>query len=381
MSDRLTIPSSRTARIATSTVFALHAALFAAWTPYVPEVKTALGLHEGALGLALLGAPTGSMAAMLVVGFVLARWGSRKVVLAGLIAYALTGPLLGLVGSGGQLFAALAVWGAFQSTADMAMNTQAVTVEREYGRPIMSSFHAWWSLGAFLGAGVGALALGAGVTLLQELAVLGALIVLVAPLLVRCMRDGDQAEPGQHFALPWRQPGLLVLAWIGFTALLCEGAAADWSVLYLRESLQAPAQVAGAAYAVFAMSMFVGRALGDRWVQRFGERTLIRTLAALGAVGLAVALLVGHPLIAFVGLAALGVGLACMVPVVFSAAARVPGSHPGQSIAAVATTGWVGFLLGPPLIGNLAHATSLPLALGLLPLLCASVLPAARALR
>jgi fucose permease len=260
------------------------------------------------------------------------------------------------------------------------MNAQAAAIETAYGRPIMSSFHAAWSLGTFAGVGVGTIALGAGLDLAPQLALITAATLLATPLLGRPLLRDDQAAEGHRIVLPWGNRRLLLLGGIMFAALLCEGAAADWTAVYLRDSLSAPVELAGLGYASFAIAMFVGRAFGDRWVARYGGALVVGTLAAAGAVALVAVLLLGQPIPALLGFAVFGLGVAVIVPVCFSAAAA-GGGHPGHSIAAAATAGWVGFLLGPPVIGWVAHATSLPLALGLLPILCVLIVLGARQLR
>jgi len=362
------------ARVATATVFALHAVVFGSWTPHIPLVKDRIGLHDGTLGLALLGAPVGSVLAMTVVGTVIARWGSRRVMIATMVGYGLAAPALGLADSLARLFLALLLLGAFQGSLDIAMNAQAVAVETAYGRPIMSSFHACWSLGAFVGAGIGTVAVGLGVGLAPQLLAIGVAFALASPYLARPLVRDDQATDDHHrIVLPWGNRWLLLLGGIMFASLLCEGAAADWTAVYLHDALSAPTEVAGLGYVSFAVAMFAGRAMGDRWVARYGGGRLVGVLAGAGAVALGTALLLGRPVPALAGLAVYGLGLALVVPVCFSAAAATGGSHAGHSIAAVATAGWVGFLLGPPAIGSLARATSLPLALGVLPALCAGI--------
>ncbi len=369
------------ARWATAAVFVLHAVVFGSWTPHIPLVKDRIGLNDGTLGLALLGGPVGSVVAMLAIGTVIARWGSRRAMIMMMVGYGLAAPLIGLADSLPALFLALALLGGFQGALDISMNAQAVAIEAEYGRPIMSSFHAYWSLGAFGGTGIGVLAVSLGIGLATQLAVIGALVAVAAPLLARPLLRSDRS-PGEHrVVLPWGNRWLLLLGGIMFAALLCEGAAGDWAAVYLRDALDAPASLAGLGYASFALAMLFGRAMGDRWVARYGGGLVVGVLAAAGAVALAVGLLVGHPVVALAAFAVYGLGLAVIVPVCFSAAAATAGSHAGHSIAAVATAGWAGFLIGPPAIGALAHATSLPLALGLLPVLCLAIMVAARSLR
>lgn len=385
-------PIARTARGCNALIFASHALLFASWTPHIPAVKDRIGLHEGTLGLALLGAPVGAIIAVFVVGPALARWGSRRVVRVTLTGYAAASPALGVVDSFAGLFVILAVWGGFQGALDVAMNSQAVTIERRYDRPIMSSFHAVWAAGAAGGAGLGALALVLGVGLDVQMTVLA--VVLVATMVVLTRRylgedhlpepeAGDFGDRQPRKRLDWLSPRMLVIAVVMFAALLCEGAAADWAPLYLRDDTNAPEALAGLAYATFAAAMFVARALGDRWVARYGGGRVVGALALFGGAGLAVALVIGNPAVALAGFAAYGLGIACIVPVCLSAAAveaKRAGMHPGPALALADGTGRAGFLLGPALIGNLAHLTSLPLALGLLPLCCVGIAVASRTL-
>ncbi|MEU5695608.1 MFS transporter [Actinosynnema sp. NPDC020468] len=377
MSDTLSVPVR--ARVATGIVFALHAAMFACWTPHIPEVKHRLGLDDGTLGLTLLGAPVGSVVAMLLVGNAVARFGSRRVVPVLLLGYGLTSPLLGYAWSGWSLFLALALWGGFQGGLDVAQNSQGIAVERAYRRPILTSFHAWWSLGSFVGVGVGAVLIGLGVDLAGQMIGVAVLAVLVTVPLTRPLL-ADRSVDEHRLAAPWRDRRVLVLGAIIFAALLCEGAIGDWAALYLRESIGVPVERAGLGFGVFAALMVLGRAMGDRWVLRFGPARVVGVLAAVGAVGFGVALVSGGFWFALVGFGAFGLGLSCIVPVAFSVAAEQSDAHAGQAIAGVATAGWAGFLLGPPLIGLLAHASSLPVALGLLPVLCAAVVFGARAL-
>lgn len=381
MSEVAGLRRPRAARWSTNAVFALHALIFAAWTPHIPSVKVRLGLDDGALGLALLGGPLGAVLAMLFAGVAVSKWGSRPVVAVSLAGYALVSVGLGLAGSWLALLVALTVWGVLQSTLDIAMNAQAVVVEAGYERPVMASFHACWSLSGFFGAGLGTLAVAVGVDLTWQMLVLGVVIAAMAWPLTHPMVRNDFSAEDHKFAVPWRNRTLIVLSALMFAGLFCEGAIGDWSALYLRESLHAPAQLAGSGYAVFAVAMFAGRLSGDWLVGRFGDRKVVGTLAALGAAGFGAALVIGNPWAALIGFVAFGLGLSCIVPVIYRSAAAVPGLHAGAAIAGASAAGWAGMLLGPPTIGLVSHATSLPLALALLPVLCGVVALGARALR
>src|SRR5580693_8912250 len=202
LADRGPEAAGRTQRAATFAAFISHGLLFASWTAHIPQVKDHLGLSDGTLGLALLGAPLGSVAAMLVVARVIPRLGSQRVVQISLLGYCLAGPLVGLAGSFAALFAALFAWGAFQGALDVSMNTQAVTVEQAAGRPLMSGFHGSWSIGAFAGAGIGALGVAAGIPLAPQLLLLALPVLAVAgPLSLRMLPDpravGDRAVAGR----------------------------------------------------------------------------------------------------------------------------------------------------------------------------------------
>jgi MFS family permease len=371
-------------RIAVTGVFAVHGLLFASWTAHIPHVKVSLGLTDGTLGFALLGAPVGSVCAMVASAYLLPRLGSRRIVQIALVGYCATGPLVGLTGSLPALLGALFVWGAFQGTLDVAMNTQAITVERAGRRVLMSGLHGSWSIGSFAGAGIGALAVGAGITLTSQLLVLGTLAILAVGLLTtRMLPDGaDQHGADQHRAATAadgsgrRTPtvsrwsgGMVLLGAIAFASMLCEGASADWASVYMAGPLHAAAVESGLAYATFALAMVTIRLSGNRLLTRYRSDRLLPTLAVLATVGFSTGLLIGRPVAALAGFACLGIGLASVVPAVFSAAGRIPGLHPGTAVATASACGWAGFVCGPPLIGRIASLSSLPTALILLPAL------------
>lgn len=330
-----------------------------------------LGLSDAGLGLTLLGAPVGSVISLAVAGALLPRVGSRGLIRASLAVYCLAGLLVPAAGSPVALFGALLAWGFGQGALDVSMNTQAVYVERAAGRPVMSGLHGAWGLGAFAGAGLGTASVALGVGLLAQLAVLGPL-ALAAALAgsLRLLPDEAHDPPdwtGRRWSLP---PTVLVLlAVAAFASMLCEGAVADWSAIYLRGTTHAAAAVGGLGYTLFALALLALRLAGNRLTHRRPARRLVPALAVLGAAGSGLGLATGGTAATLVGLALLGAGLALVVPSVFAAAGRLPGRHPGRSVATVSGLGWVGFVAGPPFIGALAGASSLRLALVLLPVL------------
>jgi len=370
---------SRSPRIAVTAVFVAHGLLFASWTAHIPHVMRHLGLSDGTLGIALLGAPAGSVAAMLLASYLIPRLGSRRVVQVALVGYCATGPLVGLTGSLAALFGALFIWGAFQGTLDVAMNTQAIAVERADRSVLMSGLHGSWSIGSFAGAGIGALAVGAGLGLTPQLLILGTIALLGAGLLTSRMLPDATGRPGAErprtgtrSASRW-SGGMMLLGAIAFAGMLCEGASADWASVYLSGPLHATGVVPGLGYAAFALAMVTVRLSGNRLLRRFRPSRLLPVLAAAATAGFAAGLAIGRPAAAIAGFVFLGIGLASVIPAVFSAAGRIAGLHPGTAVATVSACGWTGFVCGPPLIGHLASLASLPLALGLLPFLTAFV--------
>jgi len=354
----------------------VHALVFAAWTAHIPEIKLRLDLTDAQLGVALLGAPVGSVAAMLATGWLLPRLGSPLMVQLTLAGYCLSAATVSMAGSVSWLFVTLLGWGIFQGGLNVSMNTQAVTVERVLNLPIMSGLHGGWSIGGFVGAGVGAGFVGLGITLGPQQLVLGPLAGVVTVAWSRRLlpdRSTSDAtpmdDPTAHRGAGIWQPAVFALALIAFASMLCEGAAADWSAVYLHDTLTAAPAVAGLAYAVFSAAMVTVRLAGNTLLRRFKPNNLLATLAAVATLGLVSALLLNHQGTAFIGFLALGVGLGGVIPTVNSAAGRIAGLNHSTAIATVSAFGWLGFVVGPPLIGHLAAATSLPTALLVLPAL------------
>jgi MFS family permease len=370
----------RAAQIAVAGVFLAHGVLFASWAAHIPHVKARLGINNGTLGIALLGTPVGSVSAILLAAYLVPRIGSKRVVQATLLGYCASGPFVGIVASVPGLFVALFFWGAFQGMLDISMNTQAITVEGASRRPLMNGMHASWGIGAFAGAGVGALGVAVGLTLSRQLLILGSVVLLVVgwltiSLLPEAPHDAEQAraERGRRIS-----PAMLLLGAVAFASMLCEGAAADWSSVYLRESLGGSAAISGLGYTAFALAMVLVRFFGNRLLARYPADVLLPVLAATTSVGFTAALLVDAVPAGIAAFFLLGAGVGTVVPTAFSAAGRLPGVHPGVGVAAVSGLGWAGFVCGPPVIGQLANATSLPLALGIVPVLTAVIAVATR---
>jgi MFS family permease len=371
-----------------SVAFLVNGAAIASWVPRVPAVKAALGTSDGPLGLALLGLGVGAAVALLAAGRVVARFGSRPVTrVAGIaLCAALVGP--GLAGDLPMLALSLALFGAASGLMDVAMNAHGALVERYYGRPVMASLHGLWSVGGLVGAVTGGLAARAGWTPARHFAVaalcLGALLVagtwrlLPASLDVAPAGPRGGAERRRGSGMPWSRP-LLLLGVVGFSSFFGEGSAHDWSAIYLHDVLGTSPGMAAAAFAAFSLAMATVRFGGDRLSARFGPVRLVRASGLVAAAGFGLGLLAHQPVAGVVGFALLGAGLACVVPVTFSAAGHLGGGLAGVAISRVAAVSYLATFTGPPVIGLVADVVGLSVALAIPVVLAVVVALCARA--
>jgi predicted MFS family arabinose efflux permease len=343
------------------------------WAARVPALQERAGVSTATLGLALAGLAAGALVAMPISGWRTARVGSQRTTLICATGLVIALPLPALATSAVGLILGAFALGAANGGIDVAMNAHGVAVERRLGRPILSSLHACFSLGGLVGAALGALLAGADVDVRVNFAAMALLMAAVtlaaAPRLLPA--DADAAPPGGRLALPPR--ALWPLGLIAFCCMLAEGAAADWSAVYLHGPLGAGAGVAALAFTAFSVAMTGARMVGDRLTLRAGAVRVVRGGALLATFGLGAALLIAEPAAGVAGFALLGAGVAVVVPSVFRAAGTAHGVTPGTALAAVTTAGYSGFLVGPPIIGALAGATSLPTALTLVLLATATV--------
>jgi MFS family permease len=355
---------ARRARIAVTIIFLAHGLLFGTWVSRIPAIQDDVDLTEGELGIALLGGTVGALIALPLAGWIVARTGSRTTVARSLPPFVAFVVLIGLASNLLTLALALLLFGMALGTLDVAMNAHGLAVERGYGRPILSSFHGGWSSGGLVGAGVGGLAAWQDVEPLPHFVAVALVVGVAALAATRWLLPAgvDRPEEGARLARPPRR--IAVLGLVAFCGLFAEGAAADWSGIYIDDSLDATPGIAALGFAAFSVMMAVFRLLGDRLTERWGAVALTRRGGLLAAAGLAAALLIAHPAAALVGFACMGAGLAAVVPVVFRAAGSVPGLAPAAGIAALTSVGYSAFLIGPPAIGFLAEVTSLPAALG-----------------
>jgi predicted MFS family arabinose efflux permease len=351
-------------RLATRLAFLVAGFALACWAPLVPFAKLRLGVSDGALGVLLLCLGIGSVVAMLWAGWVSARHGSRPVVIAGGLGVALLLPLLSAAGQPLTLGLALFAFGAALGSLDVAMNVHALAVERAAGEPLMSGFHALFSVGGLLGAAMMTALLSVGWTplagtLLGSGLMLGAMAV-VAP---RLLASAPPAEPPR---LAWPRGPVLLLAVLAGVCFLVEGAVLDWSALLLTEGGLVPAAQGGLGFMVFSVAMTAGRLGGDALCARLGDRAVLTAGGVLAVAGFGVLLLSSSVWPAMAGFLCIGLGASNLVPVLFRRAGAQTAMPPALAIAAISTTGYAGVLLGPALIGFVSQLASLPAAFALL---------------
>jgi len=346
-----------TPRIATFSVFVVNGAMMGTWVAHIPWLQDHLGISKATLGLCLLCMAAGALVSMPLTGHILDTRSSASVTRAATLIFCLMLPLPLLATSPYMLAATLFLFGASGGSMDVAMNAHGVAVERELGRPIMSSLHGGWSVGGFVSAGLVAIAAASGVDPRLESLVVGIALWVAALWITRRLGSASaQSEAGGGLALPSR--AVLLIGGLCFLVMMTEGGIADWSGIYLRHDAGASPAAAAMAFTGFSLGMAVARLGGDVLNERLGAGRLLRGGMALVAAALGGALLIGQEVPAVIGFALCGLGIANGVPLLFSAAGRL--DPPGPSLAAAFTVGYTGFIVGPPVVGFLADRFGLP---------------------
>lgn len=368
------LPQQRQARIAVSALFFLTGFCFFSWATRIPDIQQKLHLSEGQLGGLLLALPIGSLLSMPAAGALVGKYGSRHILLVFGLLYGLILPTLGLAGETWILFVLLIVFGFCGNIANIAVNTQAVFVEKMYGRSVMASFHGLWSSGGLAGS---LLAWG-----MQKWHVLPYQHFLVSMVIVfiilavninHVVRHDYQNSEGEEkqplFVLP--DKFLLILGIIAFASMICEGAMFDWSGVYFRKVIHVNIAVVGTNAFMSTMASF--RFLADYLKLRFGVKRVLQLSGGLIAGGLLLAVIFPNFTTAIIGFLMVGAGVSSVVPLVYSAAGRSTTMTPGMALAAVSTIGYLGFLFGPVLIGLVAQLSSLRASFFLIALMGLSI--------
>ncbi len=368
-------------RVAVSAAFLIHSTVSGTWAPRLPAIKESLGLSDGELGTALVGLAIGLLVGTRLAGAPVDRFGSRPVMRVGFPLLAATLVLPGVADSIVTLFLALFVLGLASGALDVAMNAQGIEVERHLRRPILSGLHGLWSIGLGVGAGLAALAAAIDADPLEHFAVVAAVLAVASLVFLRGLLAAHRPTAGEPEEEPvtvrWTLP-LVLLGVIAFCSFVGEGAASDWSAVYMTQELGSSEALGAVAFAAFAVTMAIARFAADPLRGRLGNVVLVRGGSLIAATGLGLALLVHEPAAAIAGFALLGLGLAPVVPIAFSAAGELDPRATGRMVGRVATLGYVGSVAGPIMIGWLAEATSLRTALGLVVVLALVIAVSAR---
>lgn len=358
-------------RLATRLAFLVAGFGIACWAPLVPIVKQHLSIDEGLLGLLLLCLGVGSIFAMVMTGFLSGRYGSRPIIMAGGLGLAVMLPLLTLASSPIILGAALLVFGASLGAIDVAMNIHAVEVERHSDKPLMSGFHALFSVGGFIGAGAMTLLLSSHVNSLLACVLCSVLMLVVMLITWQRLLPTKESNDGSIFVIP--KGAVLLLAVLAGIMFLIEGAMLDWGALLITETGRIQANQGGIGYMLFAIAMTIGRFSGDAITARFGDCAVMFWGGLIALAGFVLLLAVPITVLSLGGFILIGLGASNVVPVLFRRAGTQTVMSPSLAVAAISTVGYAGILVGPAFVGFVADIFSLPISFWLLAVLLVAV--------
>jgi MFS family permease len=350
------------ARRATATLFLVDGMTFGTWAALVPYFQHRFNLSDGQLSWVLFGLVLGALISMPATGQIIARRGSRTIAFRAALGFCAALTLPALAPSYAALIAAAIFFGALKGAVDVSINAQAIIVENEVQRPIMSSFQAFWSLGGLGAAFLLSLAMNHGMPATFLMLAMAGLLFLLTLSTLGCLLPDGQTRAGKPVGFSWPDSRLFRLGGLAFLALFSEGVLLDWSAVYARGVTGVSVATAPIAFAAFALCMAGGRFLGDLLIARLGPALMLRISGTLMALGVAVAVLIQAWPAVLLGFATVGFGIANLVPILFGAAGRAHEDGAGPGLATVTTLGYFGFLSGPPLIGVLAAFAGLPFA-------------------
>lgn len=345
-------------RVAISVFFFVAGLTFASWASRIPDIKNELRLSDAGLGLVLFALPVGQLLSLPLTTWMIARFGSRSVVIAMALLYPLTLVLLAMTTTTPQLVCALLIFGFWANAMNISMNTQAVGLEKFYGRSIMASFHGLWSLAGFTGAIVGSFFVSKGISPVYHFSIVcftTALLVIAA--YKYTLPDTGNTNQQSFFTRPDRQ--ILMLGLIAFCCMLCEGAMADWSGIYFQKVVDSPKALTTLGFVAFTGSMATGRFIGDWLVTKFGVKRILQLSGYIISVGLLTAVLFPSMPGSTLGFLLVGFGVSSVVPIVYGLAGKSTSMSAGAALASVSTISFIGFLIGPPVIGFIAQLSNL----------------------
>lgn len=349
-------------RTAISVYFFVFGLIFSTWASRIPSFKDSFNFDEAQLGAILFSLPLGALAALPPSGWIVHKFGSKLIGISSLIIYSTLLFLLSIANTVPVFAVVLFFFGFIGNVTNISMNTQGLSIQQLLGKPILSSLHAMWSVGAFLAAVVSGLTMELGYSTKQHFLLMAIIIPVISlGLSSYLVKDKNVEGPQKIFALPTK--GLLLFGFICFCVAMSEGAMVDWSSLYYRMALEDIQKISTAGYTAFAFFMAVGRFMGDRLVQSLGYKRVIKLNGLFILAGMIIALAVKIPWAVIIGFSMVGLGVSSVFPVVYIIAAKNKSMAPSAALAAVSSVGFTGFLLGPPIIGFVAQEIGLRLAL------------------
>lgn len=350
-------------RIAVALVYFSMGLCFSSWASRIPDIKTDLDLNDALFGSILFALPVGQFLMMPFSGKLVTRFGSHKTLLYALPAYTILLSTLGLVESGWQLAIGLFVFGLAGNLCNISVNTQGVSAERIYNRPIMASFHGGWSLAGFTGALIGLVMINLNVSVFWHfvtiIAIVWTTVWINYPFLVRTVPvTSNDNEPRRKF---FNKPDTILfqLGIIGFCSMASEGAMFDWSGIYFKDVVKAPASLVVLGYTSFMIMMSTGRFVADYLIAKIGRKRLLQICGVMISTGLFISVLFPYLITCMVAFMLVGLGVSSIVPTVYSAAGRHSKIPAGIALATVSSVSFLGFLMGPPLIGYISEAAGL----------------------
>ena len=365
-SSEYTTQQKNRIRIAVSLFFFSQGLAFSSWASRIPTIKSALGISEGQLGTLLLMMPIGQLCTMALSGKLVAKYGSKNVLKIVVLIYPLILCFIGLAQNFYQLGAVLFLFGVIGNMCNISVNTQGVEVEKIYGKSIMSSFHGAWSIAGFTGALIGLLMMNIHISTFYHFVIIYAIIILNWFLNKKYLVESLPA-PKQEKKSIFSKPDttLVQLGVIGFLSMATEGAMFDWSGVYFQDIVKAPQNLVILGYASFMVMMATGRFVGDYFISRFGKQRIMQISGLLMFSGLMLSVFVPQLIVCTLAFMMVGLGVACNVPTVYSVAGKNKKVNPGVALAMVSSISFLGFLMGPPLIGYIAEMFDLRYSYGL----------------
>ncbi|SFD76144.1 Fucose permease [Chitinophaga sp. CF118] len=350
--------SPRAARIAITIFFFISGFGFSSWASRIPDIQHKLNLNEAQLGSILFALPLGLILTLPVTGILLQRYSSRNIMMVGALVFNLMLALIGFASTSWQLVIVLFCFGCSRNLMNISMNAQSIGVQTLFSKSIITTFHGVWSLAGFGGALIGLLMVNLTVpTSWHFLAVGLSMVVLGFFAFPTSLHQPPSTSSGKRLILPDKH--LLKFGLVSFAVMSCEGTMYDWSGIYFQKAVHAPKGIVTAGYVAYMIAMATGRFSGDKLVHKWGIPTIIKYSGLLIFCGLLLAALFPSPIPAGIGFMMTGVGVSCVVPLVFSMAGRSKSMGSGSAIAAVSTVGYLGFLMVPPVVGFLAEAAGL----------------------